>query len=790
MPLSTDNSQIFSGDPHGWWGQLDHLDPLWHLLPCNSEKQPTDHRTGKLLSEWPTKSIPIKEFKLLNRAKIQAVGLALGPVSGGVLAVDFDAEGYEEIFESEFGRALKDLPDTVAWTSGREGRKQMAYKIDKKYWHQKNLKRQWKNKNGRTCLEFRWKGQQSIILGAHPETSGYRWCEGASPLDLVVADAPEWLVTSPLPRQVDTPVIFTDAGDDECQRARQLLSHIDPRDDYDEWLKVGMSLKSVDDSLLDDWIDWSKGSNCFDEEECIHKWESFNGEGVTIGTLRYMANHDSGNQVKCDWYRPEFNARKFKQVDTDDDESIEESLNELIRLYSESRLDAEELLPGYLRDAMSIIRTTVEYDWSVLFLVLIVGISGALPLESSIELIEGDFEQSLNLFAVLLMETGEVKSPLIKRLVSTPWKKSVDVIMKQRYLGASKDWKRLNDDSAESNADFDAPKPQPVQTLITEDLTPQGVERHLVLHDQYAKGSVLLLIDEGKDMLAEMSGQTSSTNQLKLGSWILSRYDGTGGRGAKADAAYERHYSQCRVSALFCCQPDIYREITGDADQSGLAGRFIAVEQATVQQHFPEDFDSCHQQKHKELSELLVALYMYVCDRGQIQLVLSDEARRLFQRERHYLNQRKSQTLNDAERGQLNKAHGRLGRLAGIEHLLWSFDHTNPSARDLPLIVEADSMKRAIKANRFLLSQSVLVRQTSKGNNLAMQKIQAFHNKALKVEKVSKVSGIRKSLNSPMRATTAETELIATALNKIGVGRLSRDEKGVLWYQALKPMGT
>jgi hypothetical protein len=99
-------------------------------------------------------------------------------------------------------------------------------------------------------------------------------------------------------------------------------------------------------------------------------------------------------------------------------------------------------------------------------------------------------------------------------------------------------------------------------------------------------------------------------------------------------------------------------------------------------------------------------------------------------------------------------------------------------------------MERAIKANRFLLSQSVLVRQTSRGNDLAMQKIQAFHNKALKVEKPSKVSGIRKALNSPMRATTAETELIVTALNKIGVGRLSRDDKGVLWYQALKPMGT
>jgi hypothetical protein len=410
-------------------------------------------------------------------------------------------------------------------------------------------------------------------------------------------------------------------------------------------------------------------------------------------------------------------------------------------------------------------------------------------LESSIELIPGDFEQSLNLFAVLLMDTGEAKSPLIKRLVSAPWKKSVDVIMKQRYLEAVKYWKHLKEDSAETNSDPEIPKPDPVQTLITEDLTPQGVERHLVLHERYAKGSILLLFDEGKDLLAEMAGQNVSTNQLKLGTWVLSRYDGTGGRGAKADATKERHYSQCRVSALISCQPDIYRQITGDADQSGLAGRFVAVEQSTVEQIFPEEFDPSHQQKHEELANLLVALYTYVCDRSCVSLMLSDEARKMFQKERQSLDDRKNQSLSDAERGQLNKAHGRLGRLAGNLHLLWSFDPAMPNGRELPQVVDVDSMQRAIQLNQFLLSQSVLVRQTSIGNNLSMQKILAFHSKAHKVNKACKVSEIRKALHSPMRASKEETELIVNALHQIGVGRSWKDERGTRWYQSLKPLG-
>jgi len=759
-------------------------------LPCNGDKQPIDPHTGHLLNEWGSKCLPKNEFKLLPKKHVQAVGLGLGPLSGGTLAVDFDGEGSEENFALAFGKQASELPKSVSWKSGRPGRRQVAYKVDEKIWDQLRGRKSWKNDEGNTCLELRWRGQQSVILGAHPETSGYQWCDGCSPRELSVAEAPEWLLKPLIRQQAAAPGYTKERVDEEeAQRATYMLKHIKPRDDYGDWLNIGMALHSVDESLLYEWITHSQGSSNFDEKECIDKWASFKGSGVTLGTLYYMAKLDTNNQVDFKWSPPEIVSSSNEASDANDDLSIEDSLKGLIELYAQSKIEAQALLPEYLKDAMSIILKTVKYEWSVLLLVLVVGISGALPLESSIELIPGDFEQSLNLFAVLLMDTGEAKSPLIKRIVTSPWKKSVDVIMKQRYLEAVKYWKQLKEDSSNINGDLEIPKPDLVQTLITEDLTPQGVERHLVLHERYAKGSILLLFDEGKDLLAEMAGQNVSTNQLKLGTWVLSRYDGTGGRGAKADATKERHYSQCRVSALISCQPDIYRQITGDADQSGLAGRFVAVEQSTVEQIFPEEFDSSHQKKHDELADLLVALYTYVCDRSCVSLRLSDEARKMFQKERQSLDDRKNQSLSDAERGQLNKAHGRLGRLAGNLHLLWSFDPVMPNGCELPQVVDVDSMQRAIQLNRFLLSQSVLVRQTSTGNNQSMQKILAFHSKAHKVNKASKVSEIRKALHSPMRTSKEETELIVNALHQIGVGRSWKDERGTRWYQSLKPLG-
>jgi hypothetical protein len=473
-----------------------------------------------------------------------------------------------------------------------------------------------------------------------------------------------------------------------------------------------------------------------------------------------------------------------------DDMTIEGAIKELVRLSADSQIDAKKLMPPYLQAAFSVIRSTIGYDLELMLTVLMVGLSGALPLESTITLIAGDFVQPLSLLAVLLMPTGELKTPLVNRLVREPWKTSVDVVMHKRYQDALSQWKQLKAAAAENGDDPEIPQPRKPQTLITDDLTVQGVERHLVLHERFANGSVLLLFDEGKDLLTEMAGQSTVQNHLKLGSWILSRYDGSGGRGAKADEQLERHYAQCRVAALFCCQPEVYRSITGDSDQTGLSARFVAFEQNTVDQVFPAQFDDSYQKNHVGVTRLLSDLYSYVCDRDSIELELTDEALALFQKERQWLQDRKNQTLSEAERGQLNKCHGRIGRLAGGFHLLWSFDPLNPRSRHLPVKVEVESMQRAIDMNRYLLSQSVLVRQTSSGNSLAMQKILAFHNRALKVKRPVRITDLRVQPNSLMRLKPAEAQDVAQALHNIGVGKLTVDNEGKHCYQALKPMGT
>ena len=470
------------------------------------------------------------------------------------------------------------------------------------------------------------------------------------------------------------------------------------------------------------------------------------------------------------------------------DMSVEEALTELIRLSSADRIDAKALLPPFLSEALSIIGETVEYDWEMILTVLLAGISGACPLDSTIELIPGDFLQPLIIWVVLLMPTGELKSPLIKRLVLDPWKTSVDAVMKERYQEAIKEWTRLKSEESANGGGFDIPKPMKVQTIIMEDRTSQGIERHFVLHERFGKGSILLLLDEAKDVLLEMTGQTNGNGALPFGTFVLPRYDGAGARGAKADEQNERHYSECRLAALFCCQPDVYRAITGDADQTGLSARFVSIEQTNVDQQFPTTFPASHKRRHEKLRQILSDLYTWVSSQSSIHLELTEDALVLFQKERQYLQDRKNQTLSDAERGLLNKCHGRIGRLAGILHLMWAFSPHRPWGRLVDTNVGADSMERAIRLNRYLLSQTVLIRQTSAGNSLSMQKILAFHNTALKVKKQVRITDLRVKPVSAMRLSPAEAEMVANALQELGYGRVSTDDKGKLCYQALKPL--
>jgi len=70
-----------------------------------------------------------------------------------------------------------------------------------------------------------------------------------------------------------------------CQRA----------DSRETWLQVGLCLKKLDNSLLEDWVEFSKKSDKYQDGECEQLWGSFRGDWLSfsIGSLYYWAKTDN-----------------------------------------------------------------------------------------------------------------------------------------------------------------------------------------------------------------------------------------------------------------------------------------------------------------------------------------------------------------------------------------------------------------------------------------------------------------------------------------------------------------
>ena len=79
----------------------------------------------------------------------------------------------------------------------------------------------------------------------------------------------------------------------EQEQIVRMLVAIDPNDlEYDDWLKIGLSVKSQlpDDVGLHIWDEWSSRGTRYDPKECIIRWKGFSDFGtVRGGTLFYYA---------------------------------------------------------------------------------------------------------------------------------------------------------------------------------------------------------------------------------------------------------------------------------------------------------------------------------------------------------------------------------------------------------------------------------------------------------------------------------------------------------------------
>jgi P4 family phage/plasmid primase-like protien len=94
---------------------------------------------------------------------------------------------------------------------------------------------------------------------------------------------------------------------DNIELVKKFVGILNPKRaiEYDSWIRLGWCLKTIDERLLETWIEFSKNSKKYEDGECDKLWDKMKEIGLGIGTLRMWAKQDNPKQyedvTRSDW---------------------------------------------------------------------------------------------------------------------------------------------------------------------------------------------------------------------------------------------------------------------------------------------------------------------------------------------------------------------------------------------------------------------------------------------------------------------------------------------------------
>lgn len=201
---------------------LRSLPDKWKLTPVRGK--------AAYFPKWA--SIPVGRDLIAHELDFGATGFGLltGVNSGGIMAIDCDGHLPHALLREILG---EDIPPTVSFTSGKDGRAQYLFLIPEVYWANISTK---KLTTADGMLEFRWNGCQSVLPpSVHPETGLYQWINAidTSPVAVLPFTVLDLLTAKPVEQSatvfIRTPRAYSESAIplERCLsiRHREMLEH-------------------------------------------------------------------------------------------------------------------------------------------------------------------------------------------------------------------------------------------------------------------------------------------------------------------------------------------------------------------------------------------------------------------------------------------------------------------------------------------------------------------------------------------------------------------------------------
>ncbi|MDV3002599.1 MAG: hypothetical protein N5P05_004254 (plasmid) [Chroococcopsis gigantea SAG 12.99] len=839
------------------------------LIPLNDNKQPLGDgwqnrpfTADELIDAIQNGGVEIAIGGKNKKIQLQGFGLLTGkPLNRNgqtyyLMALDQDGESAgQKILELS---SCIPLPETVAFSSGRQGRCQYLFLVPEEY---KDAIRTVKVKTGiegddgkPEQLEFRFRNLQSVLPpSVHPTTGEYHWKEGCAIDECPIAIAPNWILQQMFVTRNEKPSLslpYTLAQNkwSDIDFARSYLQALSTSraDHYDDWIKVGMALKSVSDSLLSNWENWSRGSSKYKPGECDKKWRSFSPDkGVTLGTLAHMAKEDGWRFPfsKSDASRD--GAGKFndgKSTVTGDTTSVGDARNSDRLSIADTVTRVTALLESGLRDyeerneldslqvrsqmskaafheMVKAIRCHLDevqpsdrqrlnqlIDWTHTRLdfqrILPPSLADALIHDGTILNVDPIALWQYLLPAVLSgvgkrvnlnVESHVVPALLWTCLVGesgTGKTRAENVVLhplKERqyreYKRYRQDLQEYNEQSKSAVKDGSPPeKPRPEKKYLFEVTTIQALMKRLA--EQGLNGSLW-----ARD---ELAGLFKSLGQFSKGDneaveCLLKTWDGHGALVERMDAEKDSYnVFETRLSIAGGIQPGAFRQAFKDPeDAQGLQARFLYA--VLEPQRAKRTRGYC------ELSDMLPGLYDWLsnCPEGVIKL--SPEADRLYGQIYERIGIEAEECPTPTVRAWLRKLPGQMLRIALALHLL-EYYFSGGSSQEGFYTISEETLLKAFEVCRYYRGSFELVQEkTGGGDSMSSILLKIWDAAATRPEGVTprdvyrSVKSIGRRAGELGRTAAAYTVELFSQLAAMGKGTVEQAGRIVRFRACLNP---
>jgi hypothetical protein len=377
-------------------------------------------------------------------------------------------------------------------------------------------------------------------------------------------------------------------------------------------------------------------------------------------------------------------------------------VDNLLKLGDQS-LSLSEFLPADLAEPLTQLSEELNIRPEVCLTTLLVAASSLHKTQTELVIHRGQgFSVPPTIFAGLVSESGQKKSPILKALI----KKPLSVLQKEKrqafqealaqYEKDITDWDRCKSEDRSSKFSDGKPRKPQQRLYYFTNATGEGILYQFQAHPDKA---LLALVDELAGLFASQNKYTGGRGSDRQD--ILSAFDGTGATVLRA-AGTKADLDGILLSICGTIQPEVLKRLMKDcSDPDGQWARFLFVNQPLAAATLADD--NGH---GSDLTERLLNYYRAIDRLPAREYRLSREAFKRYQPIYNQLERLRVSHPSPGMRAVYSKMEGYIGRLALNLHILLELNSgkTLP-AEEIPL----QPMERAIALAKFYIGQVKLI---------------------------------------------------------------------------------